>query len=569
MAALTFAVPVEPLAAVAAARWAAAGPPRPWSRRPSAPADGRRCRAGRLAAARPARARSCSGSSASCSSSARSTPRATWPCAPTGPTASSAPTCSSSLAMMTLVTLSHHLGLMWVAMEATTLVSAPSIYFNHNAALAGGDLEVPADRLGGHRPGPARARSSSPTRRCKAGLESTLLFDQLIAGRRPAVAAVAARGLRAAVRRLRHQDGPGPDAHLEARRLRRGAGRSWARSWPAASPAAPSWRSCASTRSAAPAGEAEFARELMIFMGLLSMAVAAVFMVRQRDFKRMLAYSSVEHMGILVLGIGIGGAGRLRGPAAPDQQRPDQGRAVPVGRQHPPGLRQQDHRRRARGAAARARSRARCSWPGFLAITGSPAVRPVRQRVHHRAARPSAAGSSSSAAAVPAAAGGRVHRHGGHRAGRGAGRAAPEPAPPRAAPTTTASAPVAPGRAAGAGAAAGLTSRRRCERCCARPPRFLEVQPMTTERRSQRRANRCRPSATRRRCPAMRAPLRARLPAGRRGCAWPAASGSSALFGSPTAGPADRGPVRCARRRRRRLAAAGPDGDARATRSPR
>ena len=45
----------------------------------------------------------------------------------------------------------------------------------------------------------------------------------------------------------------------------------------------------------------------MIFMGLLSMAVAAVFMVRQRDFKRMLAYSSVEHMGILVLGIGIGG----------------------------------------------------------------------------------------------------------------------------------------------------------------------------------------------------------------------------------------------------------------------
>jgi hydrogenase-4 component F len=37
------------------------------------------------------------------------------------------------LAMMTLVALSHHLGLMWVAMEAMTLVSAPSIYFNQNA----------------------------------------------------------------------------------------------------------------------------------------------------------------------------------------------------------------------------------------------------------------------------------------------------------------------------------------------------------------------------------------------------------------------------------------------------
>src|SRR5262249_61893983 len=55
--------------------------------------------------------------------------------------------------------------------------------------------------------------------------------------------------------------------------------------------------------------EAEFAREVLVFMGLLSMAVAAVFLVRQRDFKRMLAYSSVEHMGILVLGIGIGGLG--------------------------------------------------------------------------------------------------------------------------------------------------------------------------------------------------------------------------------------------------------------------
>jgi hydrogenase-4 component F len=53
--------------------------------------------------------------------------------------------------------------------------------------------------------------------------------------------------------------------------------------------------------------EAAFARQIMIVMGLFSMAFAAVFMVRQRDFKRMLAYSSVEHMGILILGVGIGG----------------------------------------------------------------------------------------------------------------------------------------------------------------------------------------------------------------------------------------------------------------------
>jgi hydrogenase-4 component F len=39
----------------------------------------------------------------------------------------------ASLSVMTLVTISQHLGLMWVAMEATTLVTSPSIYFNHNA----------------------------------------------------------------------------------------------------------------------------------------------------------------------------------------------------------------------------------------------------------------------------------------------------------------------------------------------------------------------------------------------------------------------------------------------------
>jgi hydrogenase-4 component F len=56
------------------------------------------------------------------------------------------------------------------------------------------------------------------------------------------------------------------------------------------------------------AGEAKFAQELLVGFGILSMVWAMVFMVRQMDFKRMLAYSSVEHMGILVFGIGIGGA---------------------------------------------------------------------------------------------------------------------------------------------------------------------------------------------------------------------------------------------------------------------
>jgi len=56
------------------------------------------------------------------------------------------------------------------------------------------------------------------------------------------------------------------------------------------------------------AGESAFACDALLGLGLLSMALAAVFMAGQRDFKRMLAYSSVEHMGILAVALGLGGA---------------------------------------------------------------------------------------------------------------------------------------------------------------------------------------------------------------------------------------------------------------------
>jgi hydrogenase-4 component F len=51
----------------------------------------------------------------------------------------------------------------------------------------------------------------------------------------------------------------------------------------------------------------EFAAGLLIGAGLFSLLVAAVFLVRQRNYKRMLAYSSVEHIGIICLGLGFGG----------------------------------------------------------------------------------------------------------------------------------------------------------------------------------------------------------------------------------------------------------------------
>ncbi|HNW93712.1 MAG TPA: proton-conducting transporter membrane subunit, partial [bacterium] len=59
------------------------------------------------------------------------------------------------------------------------------------------------------------------------------------------------------------------------------------------------------------AGQGAFAAELLTMFGLLSMGLAAVFMIRQPEYKRLLAYSSVEHMGIIAVGIGVGSAGAL------------------------------------------------------------------------------------------------------------------------------------------------------------------------------------------------------------------------------------------------------------------
>lgn len=211
----------------------------------------------------------------------------------------------AAMAMMTLVTLSHHLGMMWVAMEATTLASAPLLYFNQNARsleatwkyLLIGSVGIALALLGSF----FLAYSA-----IKAGLEPTLLFDELI----DHAPQLSPPWLRAAFVLLFVGYGTKmglapmhtwkPDAYGEAPGI-------------VGTLLAGGLTSCAflailrSYQICRAGAEAEFARQLMIFIGLFSMAIAAVFMARQRDFKRMLAYSSIEHMGILVLGVGIGG----------------------------------------------------------------------------------------------------------------------------------------------------------------------------------------------------------------------------------------------------------------------
>ena len=45
----------------------------------------------------------------------------------------------------------------------------------------------------------------------------------------------------------------------------------------------------------------------MMGFGLLSVVVAALFLSRQKDIKRMFAYSSIEHMGLITFAFGMGG----------------------------------------------------------------------------------------------------------------------------------------------------------------------------------------------------------------------------------------------------------------------
>lgn len=54
-------------------------------------------------------------------------------------------------------------------------------------------------------------------------------------------------------------------------------------------------------------------RGMLATAGLLSLAVAAALVIQQRDLKRMLAYSSIEHMGLLALAAAAGGTLALGG----------------------------------------------------------------------------------------------------------------------------------------------------------------------------------------------------------------------------------------------------------------
>jgi len=50
-----------------------------------------------------------------------------------------------------------------------------------------------------------------------------------------------------------------------------------------------------------------YSGQLLLIFGLLSMGIATAFILLQNDYKRLLAYHSIEHVGIITTGMGIGG----------------------------------------------------------------------------------------------------------------------------------------------------------------------------------------------------------------------------------------------------------------------
>jgi hydrogenase-4 component F len=50
-----------------------------------------------------------------------------------------------------------------------------------------------------------------------------------------------------------------------------------------------------------------YVRTMLLIAGLASLALAAALLIGQRDYKRLLAYSSIEHMGLIAVGAAVGG----------------------------------------------------------------------------------------------------------------------------------------------------------------------------------------------------------------------------------------------------------------------
>ena len=107
--------------------------------------------------------------------------------------------------------------------------------------------------------------------------------------------------------RLRHQSRPRADARLAAGRAQRKPDADIGHALGRAAQLRDARHRALSHRRRRGAKRASGARHCSSRFGVISLLVGALFIVRQSGIKRLMAYSSVEHMGVVALGFGFGG----------------------------------------------------------------------------------------------------------------------------------------------------------------------------------------------------------------------------------------------------------------------
>ncbi|MFA6108042.1 MAG: proton-conducting transporter membrane subunit [Candidatus Latescibacterota bacterium] len=217
-----------------------------------------------------------------------------------------------SLAAMMLVLLANNLGIMWVGIEATTLLTAFLICIHVSA----GSLEAMWKYLLVCSVGVAIAFTGTVlivAAAAQAGLNGTaaLLWSNLreVAPRLDPVLlkagfalVVVGYGTKAGLAPMHnwlpdaHSQAPAPVSAIFSGFLLNAALYCVLRYLPVVE---------------AGTGQCGWGQGIMVVFGLLSITVAAIFIVAQHDLKRLLAYHSVEHLGIIALGVGVGGLGLL------------------------------------------------------------------------------------------------------------------------------------------------------------------------------------------------------------------------------------------------------------------
>ena len=207
------------------------------------------------------------------------------------------------LATASLVCLTDHLGVMWVAMEATTLATAPLIYDarDHHSieavwkylllcsvgialALLGTFMLAVAQGPNAAEPMLVRAQLSQVRTLHPLWFKAAFVF--LFIGYGTKVGLVPMHTWLPDA----HGEAPSPISALLSGALLNVAFLAILRI----------------VQIAQATGQRSLVAPVLIGFGLASMLVAGALLIRQRNYKRMLAYSSIEHMGIVAVGCGLG-----------------------------------------------------------------------------------------------------------------------------------------------------------------------------------------------------------------------------------------------------------------------